>query len=369
MTGMLEQGRPTVAVLFGGRSGEHEVSVASARSVLANLDPRKYEIVRIGITKAGQWLKVAPGDMASVHVAAGDPVMVPHDYGRGVVLVQSPDGAWAQEPVSVVLPILHGPFGEDGTVQGLLELAGIPYAGAGVLGSAAGMDKIIMKTLFRAAGLPVTDWVAISRREWLAQPQAAACRVAESVGFPCFVKPANMGSSVGISRANCQAELAPAMDLAAQFDTRILVECAVPAAREIECAVLGNDAPDASVLGEVIPSREFYSYEAKYVDDSSELIIPAALPEDQAARIRELAVRAFQAVDCAGMGRVDFLLSAETGEVYLNEINTLPGFTTISMYPKLWQASGLAYGPLLDRLIELALDRRAERQALRTSYT
>lgn len=369
MTSASGSQRATVAVLFGGRSGEHEVSVASARGVLANLGQGRYNILRIGITKDGRWVILDEAEMAASQVTGGRPVILPPDHGRGVLLVADAGGNWTEQTVNVVLPILHGPFGEDGTVQGLLELTGLPYAGAGVLGSSVGMDKAVMKTLFRAAGLPVTDWTVIRRDQWLADPASADRQVLEAVGYPCFVKPANMGSSVGISRVDSPAELPAAMDLAAGYDLKILVECSVPAAREIECAVLGNDAPEASVLGEVIPSREFYSYEAKYVDDSSALIIPAELPGDQSDLIRDMAVRAFQAVDCAGMGRVDFLLSAETQEVYLNEINTLPGFTTISMYPKLWQASGLTYPALLDRLIELALERHQERQSLRASYT
>jgi D-alanine-D-alanine ligase len=340
--------------------------------VVANLDPVKYDVSLVGITKEGKWLQGAEGATALPEgptVSEGAPAILPADHGQGAVLHRTATGLTAGERVDVVFPVLHGPYGEDGTVQGLLELAGLPYVGAGVLGSAVGMDKAVMKTLFRAAGLPVTDWVVLQRREWGADREACTQRVAEAIGFPCFVKPANMGSSVGISRADNAQELGPAVDAAAEFDLKVLVEGAVPQPREIECAVLGNHEPRASVLGEVVPSRDFYSYEAKYVDDASELIIPAELPQELADRVRGMAVAAFRAVDCAGMGRVDFLVRKDTGEVFLNEINTLPGFTAISMYPKLWQASGLSYGELLDRLVELALERHAERASLRTSYT
>jgi D-alanine-D-alanine ligase len=372
MTWAADGKRMRVVVLFGGRSGEHEVSVASARSVVANLDPAKYDVSLVGITKDGQWLRAGEGGTAlpaGPTVSEGAPAILPADHGRATVLQRTAAGLTADAKVDVVFPVLHGPYGEDGTVQGLLELAGLPYVGAGVLGSAVGMDKAVMKTLLRAAGLPVTDWVVLQRREWQADRDACVRRVAESPGFPCFVKPANMGSSVGISRADNAEELGGAVDLAAQFDLKVLVESAVPNPREIECAVLGNDAPEASVLGEVIPSRDFYSYEAKYVDDDSALIIPADLPGELAESVRGMALEAFRTLDCAGMGRVDFLVRKDTGEVFVNEINTLPGFTTISMYPKLWQASGLSYGALLDRLIGLALERHAERASLRTSYT
>jgi D-alanine-D-alanine ligase len=265
--------------------------------------------------------------------------------------------------------VLHGPFGEDGTVQGLLELANVPYVGAGVLGSAVGMDKAVMKTLFIAHGLPVGPYVVVLRREWNADSAAATARVTKKLGYPVFVKPANLGSSVGISKAKSESDLAGAMDLALQFDRKIVIEGAVPNAREIECAVLGNDEPQASVLGEVIPSREFYDYEAKYLDDASQTIVPADVPDSQAREVQRLAVAAFRAVDGAGMARVDFFIDRESGRIYLNEVNTIPGFTTISMYPKMWEASGLPYAALIDRLITLALERHAEKQQLRTSVT
>src|SRR5687767_4086248 len=271
--------------------------------------------------------------------------------------------------LDVVFPVLHGPYGEDGTVQGLLELANVAYVGAGVLGSAAGMDKAVMKTLFAAGGLPIVPHLVALRREWERVGRDVTRRVRDDLRYPVFVKPANLGSSVGISKARSDAELTVAMDLALQFDRKIVIEAAVPDAREIECAVLGNDEPRASVPGEIIPSREFYDYEAKYLDEASELLIPAPLSAAETARIQQLAVDAFRAAEGAGMARVDFLIGRGTGEVFVNEVNTIPGFTTISMYPKLWEASGLPYPALIDRLIELALERHSEKQKLRTSIT
>jgi D-alanine-D-alanine ligase len=269
--------------------------------------------------------------------------------------------------LDVIFPVLHGPYGEDGTVQGLLELANVPYVGAGVLASALGMDKAVMKVVFAARGLAVPDYVVVRRKDWLAEPKGVAARILEALPLPVFVKPANLGSSVGISKVKQPRDLEAALSLAAEFDRKLVVEAAVPHAREIECAVLGNDAPEASVPGEIIPSREFYDYEAKYLDGGSELVIPAELAPGQAASVRSMAVEAFLAVDAAGMARVDFLVNRESGEIFLNEINTIPGFTTISMYAKLWEASGVPYPVLLDRLIALALERHTEKQALRTS--
>jgi D-alanine-D-alanine ligase len=271
--------------------------------------------------------------------------------------------------LDVIFPVLHGPYGEDGTVQGLLELANVPYVGAGVLASAVGMDKGMMKVVFVARGLPVGAYRVFLRHQWERRRAEILRELEAALGFPMFVKPANLGSSVGISKAKDPAGLAEAIDLATSFDRKIVVEAAVPAAREIECAVLGNDEPEASVPGEVIPSREFYDYEAKYIDDGSKTVIPADLPEKTAADIRRLAIAAFRAIDCAGMARVDFLLSRPAGEIFLNEVNTIPGFTTISMYSKMWAASGVEYPVLLDRLIALALERHAEKQLLRTSLT
>ncbi len=362
--------RIRLGILFGGRSGEHEVSLTSVASLLKALDPRKYEVVPIGITREGRWLVGSPADkLLPAVLKNGQPVTLSVDpTGPKLIPLDSalPVTERGGPAVDVIFPVLHGTFGEDGTVQGLLELAGIPYVGAGVLGSAVGMDKDVMKRLFRDAGLPVVKWVMVLRSEWAAEPGLARRRIEREIGYPLFVKPANLGSSVGIGKVRRARELAPALDQAAQYDRKILVERAV-AAREIECSVLGNDRPEASVPGEVVPVNDFYDYEAKYVKEGSELIIPAKLTSRQTRRVQELAVGAFRAVDCAGMARVDFLLDRKTGRIFVNEINTIPGFTPISMYPKLWEASGLPYPQLVDRLIELALERH--RESARTSYT
>ncbi len=355
-----------VGVLFGGRSGEHEVSLASAASILQALDRAKYEVVPIGITRAGGWrVGSAAARMLPEVLERGEPV-VPSVDPAGPRLLRL-GGATPSEGAAfdVVFPVLHGTFGEDGTVQGLLELAGVPYVGAGVLGSAAGMDKDVMKRLFRDAGLPVVKWLTVLRSEWEAKRAAVERRIARELGFPVFVKPANLGSSVGISKVRRAAELRGALELAASYDRKVLVERAVNA-REIECAVLGNDDPKASVVGEIIPVNEFYDYEAKYLKEGSELIIPARLPRRKAREVKRLAIAAFRAVECAGMARVDFLLNRKTGKLYVNEVNTIPGFTPISMFPKLWEASGLPYPRLLDRLIELAFERHREKT--RTRY-
>jgi D-alanine-D-alanine ligase len=278
-----------------------------------------------------------------------------------------PTAALSRTGLDVVFPVLHGPYGEDGTVQGLLELANVPYVGCGVLGSAVGMDKAVMKTLFTAAGLPVGPYLVVLRPEWLADPLGVTARVVSTLGYPVFVKPANLGSSVGISKATSDQTFVEAMTMALEFDRKIVIEAAVPQAREIECAVLGNDNPRASVPGEVIPSREFYDYQAKYLDNASTILIPAALSDAQVADIQRLSLSAFRAVDGAGMSRVDFLMAAKTGEIFVNEVNTIPGFTTVSMYPKMWEASGLPYAQLLEELIRLALERHGEKQRLRTS--
>ncbi len=360
-----------LGILFGGRSGEHEVSLTSAASLLKALDSEKYEVVPIGITRQGRWLlgsaadKLLPGVLKN-----GKPVTPSVDpTGPGLIpLGLAARRAPSRRPaVDVVFPVLHGTFGEDGTVQGLLELAGIPYVGAGVLGSAAGMDKDVMKRLFRDARLPLVPWITILRGEWIEEPRRTRKRIEKEIGYPLFVKPANLGSSVGISKVRGPRELAPALNLAAKFDRKILVEHGVDA-REIECAVLGNDRPQASVPGEVVPVNEFYDYEAKYLKEGSELIIPARLTKRQSATVRRLAVAAFQAVECAGMARVDFLMERKTRRIFVNEINTIPGFTPISMYPKLWEASGIPYSELVDRLIRLALDRHREKRRTRYAY-
>ncbi|HEY75841.1 MAG TPA: D-alanine--D-alanine ligase [Thermoflexia bacterium] len=370
-------GKLRVGVIFGGRSGEHEVSLASARSVMGAMDPEKYEVVPIGITKEGMW--IASGDPMAA-LTEGDlslsapATLLPDPSRRGLMRLEEEDGRTVLSlltELDVVFPVLHGPYGEDGTVQGLLDLAGVPYVGAGVTGSALGMDKAIFKRVMQAHGLPVVDYLLVMRREWEADPEGVMDRIEERLGYPVFTKPANLGSSVGVSKCRDREGLARGLADAAQYDRKLLVEAAVPQAREIEVSVLGNDEPIASVPGEIVPSREFYSYAAKYLDEgdrASELIIPAPLSPEVTERVRELAVRAYVAIDCAGMARADFLLSRETGELYVNELNTIPGFTAISMYPKLWEASGIPYPELIDRLIELALERHADRMRNRTSY-
>ncbi len=382
-----------IGVLFGGRSGEHEVSLLSAASVLKAIDKKKYDVVPIGITKDGQWVMAADAErlltgnaneqvLAEV-IAQGEPLLLPPVPSTNLLPgEESGLGRHAQgagiTAVDAVFPVLHGTFGEDGTIQGLFELADIAYVGSGVLGSAAGMDKDIMKRLFASAGLPITKHLTFLRNEWTANPRKATVKIEAGLKYPLFVKPANLGSSVGISKVHDRKELAPAMELAGSFDRKIVVEQSVGGgkgkgrARELEVAVLGNDAPEASVVGEIVPGKEFYDYEAKYLSDGSVPIIPAKLSKAVAKQVREMAIAAFKSCDCAGLARVDFLLepdspSGKPGKLYLNEINTLPGFTNISMYPKLWDASGLKYSDLIDRLIALAIERRAERDA--TSFS
>ena len=366
-----------VGVLFGGRSGEHEVSLASARSMMSAVDGEKYEIVPIGIAKDGRW--IASGDplkaLETGESSASQPAALLGDPSqRGLLRLDSSEGvvkATLLAKLDVVFPVLHGPYGEDGTVQGLLEMAGIPYVGAGVTGSALGIDKVVFKDIMRAHGLPIVDYVAVKRKEWDADPEAVVECVEKQLGYPVFAKPANLGSSVGVSKCRDASELATGLDEAAHYDRKLLIEVAVPAAREIEVSVLGNDDPIASVPGEIVPSREFYSYEAKYIDEgdaASGLLIPAPIPDELAEHIREMAVRAYLTIDCAGMARADFLLSGKTGELYINELNTIPGFTAISMYPKLWAASGITYPELIDRLIELAMERHQDKERSETSY-
>jgi len=366
-----------VGVIFGGRSGEHEVSLASARSVMSAMDKEKYEIVPIGITKEGRW--IASGDPLMA-LEAGDagvsqPVALLGDPSRrGLMRLEDTEQAVKATRLAeldVVFPILHGPYGEDGTVQGLLELAGIPYVGAGVIGSALGLDKAVFKDVMLAHGLPITDYLLVKRKEWETVPEEVMDRAEAALGYPVFTKPANLGSSVGIRKCHDREELTRGLTEAARYDRKLLVEAAVPAAREIEVSVLGNDDPIASVPGEIIPSREFYSYEAKYIDhgdEASGLLIPAPISPEMTERVRDLAVQAYKAIDCAGMARADFLLSGETGELYVSELNTIPGFTTISMYPKLWEASGIPYPELIERLIDLAIERYQDKGCSETSY-
>jgi D-alanine-D-alanine ligase len=419
----MKKKRLRIGVLFGGRSGEHEISLLSAASILKAIDRKRYEIVPIGITKQGRWLSgleaqrllggavgaappvlAAPGKLdlgassegdeefaiSAAVLRSGEPLKIPPlprhahlpeslDLSASVELAR-PSNAFS-ESIDVVFPVLHGTFGEDGTIQGLFELADIAYVGSGVLGSSAAMDKAAMKRLFAAAGLPQTPYLSILRSEWRAEPKRVTKVIEKALAYPLFVKPANLGSSVGISKVHDRGELAAAMDHAATFDRKLVVEQGVggPGAkpREFEVSVLGNDRPEASVVGEIVPNREFYDYESKYTEspeNPSLPIIPAKLTKAEAKEIREMAIAAFRACDCAGLARVDFLMGpAATGKagagkgkkkarVYINEINTMPGFTSISMYPKLWQASGVSYKKLIDRLIELAIERHREKQ-------
>lgn len=351
-----------VGVIFGGRSGEHEVSIASAAAIFKHLDPARYDAVPIRIDKQGRWQITTTVPTA---LSAADVIR----QGPSAALAPMEPSAVITQGIDVVFPVLHGPYGEDGTVQGLLELMNVPYVGAGVMASAVGMDKHVMKLLFAASRLPVAPWITVLQHEWARAAASITARVGTELGYPVFVKPANLGSSVGISKAKSAAGLADAMALALQFDRKIVIEAAVPEAREIEVAVLGNDDPVASVPGEIVPSGEFYDYAAKYLDGASRELIPAPLSEAETAEFRRLAVEAYKAADLSGMSRVDFLLSRSTGAIVLNEVNTIPGFTTISMYPKMWEASGLPYPRLLDRLIELAFERHAQKQRLKTSIT
>ena len=353
-----------VGVLFGGRSGEHEVSLASAASVIRGLDPDKYEAVPIGITKDGHWL-IGEGavKMLPEVLKGGRRVMLTADPTEAA-LVPLDRGAGAQR-LDVIFPVMHGTFGEDGTIQGMLDLAGLPYVGAGVLGSAVGMDKDVAKRLCQTAGIPVVPWVTVHRWRWEQNKWAVKTEIEEKFPYPVFVKPATLGSSVGMSKVHNAQELGPALDLACEYGMKILVEKAVTA-REIEVSVLGNHEPKASVPGEIVPHREFYDYAAKYLEDGTQLVIPAVLKPAQVKKIQTLAVQAFQALELCGMARVDFFLEKKGGKLYLNELNTIPGFTSISMYPKLWEASGIPFRDLIDKLIELAFEIHAEKA--RTKY-
>jgi D-alanine-D-alanine ligase len=366
-----------VGVIFGGRSGEHEVSIASAASVLNAIDKSKYEVVPIGITSEGRWLagadpsrllsgatmedSASEGGAVTAVVVTGDPTR------DGLLPAGDPTGAASVGHLDIVIPVLHGTYGEDGTLQGLLEMAGLPYAGCGVLGSALGMDKEKAKLVFKASGLPVVDWTTARRHEFERDPDALCDRIEQRFPYPIFVKPSNMGSSVGVGKAHDRAELRTALATALDYDTKALIEPGLTV-RELECGVLGNDEPIASVVGEVVSSNEFYDYRAKYVDNASRLFIPAEIPAETATSLREMAVRAFLALDLSGLARVDFFLDKDSGQLHLNEVNTMPGFTQISMYPKLWEATGIPYPELLDRLIALGLERYADKQRTKTSY-
>jgi D-alanine-D-alanine ligase len=365
--------RIRVGVVFGGRSGEHEVSLRSAKSILDALDPSKYEAVPLGITREGGWVlgsdpmaALTDGKMTATGAAAflADPAqrgLVAFDAAKPGAL----ERAEADSPIDVVFPVLHGTYGEDGTIQGMLEMANVPYVGAGVLGSAVSMDKGVMKTLLRAAGLPILDWIAFTTKDWAARREQIAVDVEAKLGYPCFVKPANLGSSVGISKVDDESELGPAVELAGSYDTKVVAEQAAVDCREVEVSVLGNDDPQASLPGEVIPDREWYDYDAKYSNSLTQLIIPAQLPPEAIVEVRRLGVETFKACQCHGMARVDFFVSRDADRIWVNELNTIPGFTSISMYPKLWEATGVSYRELVDRLIQLAIERHEERSRLR----
>jgi D-alanine-D-alanine ligase len=384
--------RLRVGILFGGRSGEHEVSLLSAASVLKSIDREKFDVVPIGITKEGRWLAAAEahdllegnGTEPAQKLRAGDPETTPGakllhegiptlmapEPGRSAVL-ENAKGRGGK-PLDVVFPVLHGTFGEDGTIQGLFELAGIAYVGSGVLGSAAGMDKDVMKRLFAQAGLPIVRHVTVLRTEWESAPRKCVAKIEAALKYPLFIKPANLGSSVGISKAHDRKELGPALTLASRYDRKLVIEEGVGGkkfrARELEVAVLGNDSPKASVVGEIIPGKEFYDYEAKYLSEGSVPVIPAKLTRTQAKQVREMAVAGFRACDLSGLARVDFLMEPGGRQrIFLNEVNTMPGFTRISMYPKLWDATGVTYRSLITKLIELALERFQEKS--RTTYS
>jgi D-alanine-D-alanine ligase len=379
--------RLRVGVLFGGRSTEHEVSILSAQSIIAAMDPQRFEAVPLYIDKEGRWLTgeslkrlvsndakrkyvyLPPDPTQHSLVGAEDDRASPASLMESTRNTPSPSGGGrggGLPPLDVIFPVFHGINGEDGTIQGVLELANLPYVGAGVLGSALGLDKIYMKRAFAAAGLPVVDYLPITRRQYERDPDAFVALVEERLGYPCFSKFANSGSSVGTTKAHNRAELIAGLRLAATFDRKLLVEQAIDA-RELEISVLGNDEPEASAVGEVVPAHEFYDYEAKYLDEGSRLLIPAPIDDAVAQQAREMALRAFQAVDAAGMARVDFFLERTTGRLLVNEVNTIPGFTRISMYPKLWEASGLPYPKLIERLVELAIERFNDRQRSQTA--
>jgi D-alanine-D-alanine ligase len=362
-----ERKRLRVGVLFGGRSGEHEVSLASAASVIRALDPEKYEAVPIGISKDGRWLLGAAAQKLLPDVIrSGQRVVLAADPNTAALVPLDDSPVKPGVRMDVVFPVLHGTYGEDGTVQGLLELAGLPYVGAGVLGSAVGMDKDVQKRLFQQARIPVTEFLTVPRSQWEREPKKVERAVERKFRYPVFVKPATLGSSVGMTKAHNRGEWTEAMNLAAEFAQKILVERAI-VGREIEVSVLGNSEPRASVPGEIVPHREYYDYTAKYLEEGTRLIIPAKLKRDQVRRVQDYAVRAFRAIECRGMARVDFFLERRTGRILLNEVNTIPGFTAISMYPKLWEASGISYRELIDRLIELALEEHREKA--RTKYS
>lgn len=360
-----------VGVLFGGRSGEHEVSLRSAKEVIAAINPDKYEVVPIGVSKEGQWLLASPESFNLLNASHPSISLLPEPQQQGLLPITNNaviNGEQNRQHLDVVFPLIHGTYGEDGCIQGLLELANMPYVGAGVLGSALGMDKVLMKTVFQQAGLPVTDFTWTTRKKWRENPKKVQQQIEDVLTYPVFVKPANLGSSVGISKAKNSNELIAAIELAAKFDRKIIIEAGVPNAREIEVSVLGNHDPIASVPGEIFPSREFYDYAAKYLDDATKLQIPAELSKEVTTQLQDMAKQAFEVISCEGLARIDFLIDAKTLKVFVSEINTLPGFTQVSMYPKMWEKSGISYAELIDKLIELALERHKEVQENVTSF-
>ncbi|KPK94664.1 D-alanine--D-alanine ligase [bacterium SM23_31] len=370
----MKTGKKRLGIIFGGRSSEHEVSIVSAKSILGVIDTSIYDVELIGITRQGGWLvgSDAKSLLEGKTITSRERLYIPATprEGRLALVTRQKDASFVRllEKLDVVFPVLHGPYGEDGTIQGLLEMAGIPYVGAGVAASAVGMDKILMEDIFDANNLPTLESIHFTRKFWRKNRKTVFEVMQLRLGYPCFVKPANTGSSVGITKVHAQEGLEDAVDYAAEFDRKVLVQKGIDA-REIECSVLGNDDPETSVPGEIVPSREFYDYNAKYVDGTSKLIIPAKLPKKTAKEIQELAVSAYKAIDCAGMARVDFFLERNTGYIYINEVNTIPGFTSISMYPKLWEVSGIPYPELVKKLIDLAFERFEDKANCKTTYT
>jgi len=363
-----------VGIIFGGRSGEHEVSFCSASSIIKAINRDKYIVIPIGITKEGRWISPYESALAleSGKIEGKSTViLVNNPSGKSLISIDNHQEfkkeTW-EGKLDVIFPVLHGPYGEDGTIQGLLELADIPYVGAGVASSAVSMDKELMKTIFRQKSLPVLKWLTIKRKDWQKDKEEILSLIQNTFEFPLFVKPTNLGSSVGITKVHRKEELEKALDLASSYDRKILIEEGLEGAREIECSVLGNDEPQTSVVGEVKPAGEFYDYDSKYIDQATQLIVPADLPEEVSEKVRKIALCAFQAIDAAGMARVDFFVTKKENKIYLNEINTIPGFTSVSMYPRLWEASGVSYSKLIDRLIQLALERYQDKKQNKTSY-
>ena len=361
-----------VGVLFGGQSAEHEVSLISARSVVAAMDQSKYEISLIGITHQGQWLLAEDQNKALSYKTVDEQSLptITLDYTGNARQIKNNETGVIAEAITdldVIFPVLHGPHGEDGTVQGLFELANLPYVGCGVAASALAMDKVLAKQAFLAAQIPQTDYQACRVHQWKQNESEVIQNIESRFDYPMFIKPANMGSSVGITKAHDKAELIKGINLAFNYDLKIIIEESAQGFREVECAILGNENPRASVVGEIIPGNEFYDYETKYIDDKSQLIIPAKISDEAADKVRKYAIKAFQAIDGSGLARVDFFVSQDNRTVYINEVNTMPGFTPISMYPKLWQASGIEYAELIDRLIAFGVDKSQQKQKLKVN--